>query len=301
MRHSGYASYDLHLHTYWSYDALAPVERYFRRARELQLRRIAITDHHTMDSMAEILEVAGQYPDVAFIPAAELSVTASIGSVDMVCLGLPLKTTDELEGVFAAYHEWQRAYGSAISDGMVALGYDYGRERRMELLQSYRPQRIIDVQGPTHVANRIQRAYFVSRKFAADMDEALALAARAAEEAPPPPYPKAEDVLPAVRRSGAVSVIAHPLGYFNGADRARMNALREELQFDGIECAHPATPAELTPIYRAYCKEHGLVSTAGSDCHNVPDENSENTLDVAMHRGEDVWLDELLDRIETTG
>ena len=38
------APYDLHLHSYWSYDATAEVEAHFKRARELGGRYIAITN-----------------------------------------------------------------------------------------------------------------------------------------------------------------------------------------------------------------------------------------------------------------
>ena len=56
------ASYDLHLHTEWSYDACAPVEYYFSRARELRLRCIAVTEHHHMDSLDEIRQACRRYP-----------------------------------------------------------------------------------------------------------------------------------------------------------------------------------------------------------------------------------------------
>ena len=66
-------------------------------------------------------------------------------------------------------------------------------------------------------------------------------------------------------------MIAHPAGYFRQTDRRRMDALREECGLDGIECAHRSVPPELTAIYRQYCREHGLLSTAGSDCHEPED------------------------------
>ena len=50
--------YDLHLHTYWSYDATANPENYFRRAREIGVRCLAIADHHVLDSLEEVMEIA---------------------------------------------------------------------------------------------------------------------------------------------------------------------------------------------------------------------------------------------------
>ena len=79
--------YDLHLHTYWSYDATTHPENYFKRARELGVRCLAVADHHILDSLEEVLEIAQDYPDVRVIPAAELSVTTSLGAVDLLCYG----------------------------------------------------------------------------------------------------------------------------------------------------------------------------------------------------------------------
>ena len=53
-----YAAYDLHRHSLWSYDACTPPEYYFSRAKELNLRAFAVTDHHNFDAFEDILETA---------------------------------------------------------------------------------------------------------------------------------------------------------------------------------------------------------------------------------------------------
>ena len=70
-----------------------------------------------------------------------------------------------------------------------------------------------------------------------------------------------------------------------------MDKLRLECQLDGIECAHRQVPPEFTPIYRAYCVEHGLFSVAGSDSHTLGDIQEL----FAGHGGADEWLYEFLD------
>jgi predicted metal-dependent phosphoesterase TrpH len=118
MTMPGYATYDLHLHTYWSYDACAPVEYHFRRARELKLRRIAVTEHFTMDSLPEVLDCSRRYPDVAFIPGAELTVRTPQGySVDLVCLGMPTEHPPELRAVFEVYRKYCVERGLLSSAG----------------------------------------------------------------------------------------------------------------------------------------------------------------------------------------
>jgi predicted metal-dependent phosphoesterase TrpH len=102
-----------------------------------------------------------------------------------------------------------------------------------------------------------------------------------------------QDVVPAVKEAGLLVVIAHPSMYFDGAKRELMDRLRVECSLDGLECAHPAVPAEYWPVYRAYCVEHGLVSTAGTDCHT--DEEVRKLL--GRHGGEEAWLGEFLERL----
>ena len=288
------ASFDLHLHTYWSYDAVAHPASYFKRAEALGTRCIAIADHHVLDSLDDVAAAARRHPAVRWIPAAELTVTTSLGAMDMVCLDMPFDAPARLRKALDSYHEWQRECGAAICAGMQALGFDYTDAHRIELLKSYRPAKTIERQGYTHVRNGQHRAYFLTRGFIRTADEYGPLLRQAAERVPIPPYPAAEDVLPAVHDAGGLVAIAHPQGYFNGSDRRRMDAIREECALDGIECSNTVIPPELSASYRAYCVEHGLFSTAGSDCHMDSDAHGK----FARHGGEDGWLDEILERID---
>lgn len=287
------ASYDLHLHTYWSYDATTDPWLYFQRAHALGMRCIAITDHHVLDSLAEVLGIAVGYPDLRVIPSAELTVTTSIGSVDLLCYGFPRHLSIELQSVLDAYHEWQRSAGEAWCRGMQALGYDYTDEQRVVLLHSYRPSKAIEVQGYTHVKNQVQRRYMLERGFISTEDEYSRLVDRFRERVSFPPYPSVERVVPVMRREGVRIAIAHPYRYFQGYDLKRIDALRAECGLDGIECAHPSVPSEYTRLYRAYCVRHRLFSVAGSDCH----EDGEVQGLFGRHGGEEAWLDEFLESL----
>ena len=291
--HAAGISYDLHLHTEWSYDAMAPVDLYFRRARDRGMHCIAITEHHHLDSLPEILRTGSRYPAVRFIPAAELTVHTSIGSVDLLCYGFPFEFGPALRDVIDHYHEWQREYGAALSRGLRAVGCDYTDDDRLALLKSYRAAHIIDEQGNTHVRNPLQAEYFVKRGFISDVEQYHDLLRRAAQAVPRPPYPAVDLVVPVVHDTGALIAVAHPRAYFNGIDEKHMDALRDECALDGIECAHPSTPPEFGAAYRRYCVRHGMVSVAGSDCH-VPEHL--DTL-FARHGGTEEWLDELLGRL----
>ena len=292
------ASFDFHLHSCWSYDATCPVETYFAQAAKQGVSHIAITEHHQMDSFPEVVEASKKYPMVSYIPGAELTVHSPKGTFDMVCLGLPQVPTPELQQVFAAYHNWQRAYGDAYCALLSFEGYFYSRAERKMLLERYRPAKTIAVQGITHVQNSVQTDYLIKeKKFFPDAKKRDELIWNSDMKLPP--YPEYDFVLPAVKRAGGLVFIAHPKGYFRQNDLARMDELREMLQFDGIECAHPSIPEELTPFYRQYCKDHGLLSSAGSDTHSSPDCAYQFCKESAFarHIGEKRYVEEILERI----
>ena len=288
------APYDLHLHTYWSYDAEANPETHFLRARELGVKCITINDHHILDALDEVLEVAQGYPEVQTIPSAELTVTTSIGAVDLLCYGFPREIPKAVQDVLDAYHEWQRAYGAAISKGLTALGHDFSDEKRLALLRSYRPEKTIVVQGATHVKGGVIRKYCVDQGFIDQIEDYRDLMKRASAKVHFPSYPHVKDVVPAVKAAGVLVAIAHPFEYFNQYDEVRMDALRAECGLDGIECAHPGVPPDYTIRYREYCEKHGMFSTGGSDCHS----DDEVQPKLARHGGPDAWLEEFLERVD---
>ena len=296
---SARSCFDFHLHTQWSYDASAPVEFYFAEAARLGMTHIAITEHHQMDSLPEALAAAAKYPQITYVRGAELTVSTPYGSIDMVCLGMPEVPTPELQQVLAAYHNWQREYGDAYCFNMTEAGYPYSREEREMLLRRYRDQKTINVQGITHVQAGLQMDYLIEEKHLFPDREAIRNV-KWKDDFLRKPYPAYDFVLPAVKRAGALVFIAHPANrYFLRDDLARMDALREMLQFDGIECAHTSVPEELTPFYREYALKHGLLCSAGSDCHSAPGDKYQFSpgCNIGGHIGEKRWMEEIMERL----
>jgi hypothetical protein len=287
------AAYDLHLHTYWSYDGEAEPIHHFERARALGVKCIAITEHHVLDSLPELREIARDFPEVTMIPSAELTVTTSIGAVDLLCFGFPPVLSTALTRLLEAYHEWQRANGSAISAGLEAMGHAFSDDDRLSLLKTYRPEKTIQLQGNTHVKGGAMRQFCVDKGYMASFAEYGNLMTQAAQKVPFPDYPDVKDVVPVVKADGVLVAIAHPHLYFNRGDVDRMDLLREECGLDGVEVAHPSVPDAFVPVYREYCERHGMFSTGGSDCHT--DADIERVF--AAHGGPDEWLDEFLDRV----
>ncbi len=291
-----YASFDFHLHTLWSYDATAPIEGYFELAKKRGVRYLAFTEHHTMDSFREIQTASRNFPEVAYVPGAELTVYSELGSIDIVCLGLPAEPSGGLAHVLDLYHKWQCAYGDAVCRLMTEAGHPYSREDRLMLLRRYRPERTIRFQGITHVQNGVQTDYLVKEKKYYDTTDAFY---DVLWNASLPHYPSYDAVIPAVQKAGGLVFLAHPTAYIENADRKKLDALRELLNFDGIECSQTIVPPDQTPVYRAYCLEHKLLSTGGTDCHSVEGAayRFAPKCDLGVHIGKDSWRDAILERV----
>lgn len=295
------AKFDLHLHTYYSYDAATPVEYCFSRAKELKLKAFAITDHHHFDAIEEILTVAKKYPHVPFIPGAEITVRTKFGNFDLVCLGLPLTPNAELKELFDNARRLQKEWGKSFSDEVEKMGYSYTETEREMLLERYRPKRIIQMQGVTHVRNEIQRDYLIEKGIVKDKQGYLEIMWKSMAK-PECRLPDGNLVVDIMHRAGAVVLIAHPFKvYFQGTNENTMDEIISSLNLDGIECAHPSIPPEATDFYRHYCIKHDLLSSAGTDLHTDPPHEylklSVNR-SMAYHHGKELWLNEILERVK---
>ena len=76
----------------------------------------------------------------------------------------------------------------------------------------------------------------------------------------------------AVPGAGGRAVLAHPCNWFDAGEpealAAHLNALTG-MGLDGIECYYPANSPEMTAFCCQYCRDRGMLITAGSDDHGA--------------------------------
>lgn len=288
--HASASRYDLHLHTCWSYDATLPVEAHFKRAAEMGVRCIAISEHHNVDSVSEAEQCAERCREVRYVRAVELTVDFRGAEVDVLCYGLPSRLPEKARVALQLHHEQaQRDAARAVIAAMAHAGIPMSEALQMRLLAERRPAHVLAAQGLTLLQSSALADWLKSQGYIKTAADHASLMRSVSW----PPYAAAGDLIPIFRDVGAIIVLAHPAKYFHGANERRMDELRDGLMLDGIECAHTLVPAELTPVYEAYCIRHHLLCTAGSDCHNAEDLQAL----FAMHGGRDEWLDPFLARL----
>jgi len=95
-----------------------------------------------------------------------------------------------------------------------------------------------------------------------------------------PKYPLyLEDAAKLVHNAGGKIMVAHPNDPHGTSLVALTKSLPEQTQIiedsmlayiDGVECWHSRSDAQTTSHYLRFAKEHGLMVTGGSDCHQKP-------------------------------
>jgi len=290
-------TYDLHLHSLWSYHGECAVadffEPRFRALRAMPCTVIAITDFNTTDGLQEADSLATQFPEVTFIRGVELRVKTIHGDRDLLCYGWPVDPPMDLQRLLSRFTQWSADSSDGWVQALTQSGIDFTMQQREELLAKSRPARVHALQRGTLMNQRALLKFINdNRRRAITSDEFDTIKVRIAQEFTPP-CPDVQEVMPVLKRHGIVVVLAHPTGALAHGFRYWLDQSRAEVGYDGIECAHPLMAPEQTERFARYCEEHHLVPTAGSDSR----ERTDLYLKFGRHLGEPHWAQLLLDRL----
>ncbi len=239
---------DLHVHTTASDGTVAPREL-VRRAAEMGLRALAITDHDTIFGHAEAMAAGLDY-GVEIIPGIEIS--TKYGTAVHI-LGYCLEDLVPILGTIVSDRDRRNR---KIAELMAADG----------LPVSYRAMK--ERFGPA-----IGRPHFgrllVEFGLAADVNDAFArYVGKGQKYYIPRTSIDLDSSVEAVAASGGVPVLAHPFQY--GRDDAQLRALIKRCMdhgLRGIECRYSGYDAGQTAYLERLAEEYGLLKTGGSDFH----------------------------------
>ncbi len=247
-------SVDLHIHSTFSDGTYTPAEL-VKMAAYKKLKTIAITDHDTMDGVAEALSAGKEY-GVEVISGLECSV--ELNGLYMHILGYfqdihngVLK--DKLLKVQLAREERNKEIVNRLQQSGIVISYD-------EVLaissdgQTGRPHigRVMIEKG---VVKNLDQAFgeYLGRQGKAYVSRFV--------------YP-AREAITHIQQAGGLAVLAHPaqIDY----SLKRLPDLVDELTrdgLDGLEVYYPTHSAKIIRKLRKICDDHDLVMTGGSDYH----------------------------------
>jgi predicted metal-dependent phosphoesterase TrpH len=247
---------DLHSHTTAS-DGMQQPKDNVRLAKEAGLAAIAITDHDTIDGIAEAIE-AGEQLGITVVPGVEISTVAD--GIDIHILGY--------------YTDWQNPQWRKKLMSLLDT-----RERRNEMIINNLQRMGIAITleevveearkqgkdggtiGRPHIASLL-----IAKSVVASMQDAFDqyLGSDGAAYANPPRLHPFE-AIEWIREAGGTSVIAHPGLYGNDA---LVTAIIQH-GVEGIEVYHSDHTPEDEARYEQLAHEHGLIITGGSDFHGA--------------------------------
>lgn len=253
---------DLHVHTTASDGQLSPTE-VVHKALELGLTAIAITDHDTIEGIAEALEAAGG-TSLEVIPAVEIS--AEMPRDEVHVLGYYVAYQDpSLCSRLTLFRDLRLKRAQRIMAKLAQMGMPLEWERIQQMAGS-------GTIGRPHIARAMLEKGYIS-----SIDEAFDLYISRGG----PAYVKRPKVSPVeavqtILAAQGVPVLAHPL---------HISSLVPELAAHGLvglEVYYPGyTPDEIEFLLQLAAK-YGLLVTGGTDFHGEDVQHSNRLGEVMV-------------------
>jgi predicted metal-dependent phosphoesterase TrpH len=253
---------DLHIHSIHSDGLCTPAELVQMAARN-GLRSIALADHDSLDGIDEALEAGARF-GVEVIPAIELSVEFR-GHQDIHLLGYYVDyRDDEFREKLARFRTRRDERGRAIVDRINTRLAGEGKEtihyEEVAALAS-------GALGRPHIARVL-----VARKLARDVQDAFDRYVVPCNV--PKVYFPMTEALTEIRRTGGVSVLAHPATITS--NRTLLKNLLGDLAAGGLEgleiCNRNCSSDDMYFLDRL-AGSLGLLKTGGSDFHGFEGES----------------------------
>ncbi len=245
---------DLHIHTAVSDGTDSPAE-VVRKAGELGIAAVGITDHDTVAGCAEAM-AAGQELGVEAVPGVEL--TSRYGRTIHI-LGYYLRVnspvlTRTLDGIVAERDARNRRMAALMAADGIPIDYEEMRSRfGASIGRPHFGQVLVELGRAESVQDAFDR--FIEKGQRYYLPRRMLSIERSVE---------------VIREAGGVPVLAHPFQY-----RLEESALRQLIEHCmdhgllGMECRYSLYDEEQSQYLLKLAREYGLTPTGGSDYHGA--------------------------------
>lgn len=239
---------DLHMHTNYS-DGQHTPEELILKVKEAEIDLISITDHDTVDGIAEGIEF-GKRNGVEVIPGLEIS--SDIRDREVHILGYFIDTNNKELADYLKFFRAERIKRAArIAEKLNALGLSIELSDIMDVAKN-------SAVGRPHIAKAMVKKGLVTNYFEA-FSKYIGNGC--------PAYERKVHVSPRsafkiISDAGGLSFIAHP---GNLPDKIMVELI--EAGLDGIEVIHPSHLPYQIKHYRGIVNEYFLLESGGSDFH----------------------------------
>jgi len=241
---------DLHAHSTASDGSKSPAA-VVAAAKAAGLSAIALTDHDTMDGVAEAVAASATY-GIRVVPGVELSAIDDQREVHL--LGLHIQRPSAIEESLQTFRDHRQSRAIQIVAKLNELGVPISFD---DVLARARDAAI----GRPHLARVL-----IDRGWARDSRDAFDRYLGAGRPAYVAKHRlSVGDAIALVHAGGGLAVVAHP-----GPEGRRETIERfVALGLDGVEVRHPGHTQEDTNRLAALAEFFGLVPSGGSDWHGA--------------------------------
>jgi predicted metal-dependent phosphoesterase TrpH len=241
---------DLHMHSTASDGSAAPAD-VVAEAKRVGLAAIALTDHDTVDGIAEA-QAAGEVLGVRVVAGVELSAVDDGDEIHI--LGLHLTHPEHIASALEELKETRRERARVTVERLNALGVPVTLDAVFAAAGD-------GAVGRPHVAKALVAGGW-ARDFRDAFDRWLGNGKPACVEKRTVTF---EEAARLIHESGGLAVYAHPGG---AASRAALEELAS-LGLDAVEVRHPSHTVDEIVRLTALTEELGLLPSGGSDWHGA--------------------------------
>lgn len=247
---------DLHIHSIYSDGSHTP-EELIALALDNGLRGLALTDHDTIEGVAETTRL-GKQAGITVVSGVEISTSAQGRTIHILGYGINAADTDLQQWLQplqegrerrnAVILEKLRGLGVAITDEEVRRISCCGQTGRPHIARLLVEKRVVDSFDAAF------RQYLGRNRPAWESRFSYSAAA----------------TIDMIHRAGGLAVLAHP-GQLDPEMRVQPPLIRELALrgLDGVELYYPTHTRRMKKKLKTIAMEHGLLLTGGSDFHGT--------------------------------
>ena len=245
---------DLHTHSTCSDGVLSPSEL-VKHAFSKNIKVLALTDHDTIEGLSEA-KIQSEELGITFVPGVELNIDWPKGEFHLLGLGLK-NPSEQLLKILNDLQKDRDSRNAQIIEKMKEAGFDADLK---EIQSKFKTCCL----GRPHFA-----AYMVEKKIVTTRQQACDK--YIGKNCPwyiPRLGAKLDDSIQAIKDSGGIPVMAHPLSIYVswGKIFPVMQDLKER-GIVGLEAYHPGARVGSCIRLEELARELGFFVTAGSDYH----------------------------------
>jgi hypothetical protein len=271
---------DLHNHTTASDGDFTP-EQLIKKAKELGIKAIGITDHDTLSALKNAI-AAGKKHDIEVVCGVEVSIRFKrpffTGTLHLLCYFKAQKLSDN--GFVKGFQDvMSRGRGKKLVRARVdEINKNFGPDKKSGLLK-----RELTIEDIAVFSNNATRRHFVlALNQGFGITNANIINTIIGNDSPAylPSGVELDEVAGFIQENHMLSVLAHPAaGSFPGKGHYRevlpcLEIVQQlfpefvEAGIHGLEVYYPGHIKEHEQLMKSWAKKYHLLVTGGSDCHD---------------------------------